>query len=242
MPDEYDQFQAYAALLQRLRGKPFIIRTLDVGGDKALPGVSLQAETNPFLGLRGLRLCLDRPELFRPQVRALLRAAVFGPLKVMLPMVATADELREAEDVFATCLAELRPRTSRPGCRRSASWSRRRRRPRLDLFAGAAFFSIGSNDLTQYAMAASRDGRGRVAALNDPLHPAVLRLIGRVVEHGRASGAGQPVRRHGVRSRARSARCSSAGLRRCRSRPRPSAGSSRRCRAMAQAMAEPPGR
>jgi phosphoenolpyruvate-protein phosphotransferase (PTS system enzyme I) len=189
LPDEFDQFQAYYALLQRLRGKPFIIRTLDVGGDKALPGVSLQAETNPFLGLRGLRLCLDRPELFRPQVRALLRTAVFGPIKVMLPMVATAGELREAEDVFATCLAELLAENAEA------------RMPPLGIMVEtpaaavaidlipADFFSIGSNDLTQYAMAASRDGSGRVAALNDPLHPAVLRLIGRVVEHGRASGA-----------------------------------------------------
>ena len=80
--------------LERLHGKPCIVRTLDVGGDKPLPGLALPAEANPFLGLRGLRLCLDRPDLFRPQVRALLRAAVGRPLKVMLPMVATAEEYR----------------------------------------------------------------------------------------------------------------------------------------------------
>ena len=188
LPDEFDQFAAYTALLQRLRGKPCIIRTLDVGGDKALPGVSLPAESNPFLGLRGLRLCLDRPELFRPQVRALLRAAVFGPLKVMLPMVATAGELQETREFFAACLGELLAEKAEA------------KMPPLGIMVEtpaaavavdlipADFFSIGSNDLTQYVMAASRDAGGRVAALNDPLHPAVLRLIGRVVEHGEATG------------------------------------------------------
>ena len=188
LPDEFDQFAAYTALLQRLRGKPCIIRTLDVGGDKALPGVSLPAESNPFLGLRGLRLCLDRPELFRPQIRALLRAAVFGPLKVMLPMVATAGELQETRELFAACLGELLAEKAEA------------KMPPLGIMVEtpaaavavdlipADFFSIGTNDLTQYVMAASRDAGGRVSALNDPLHPAVLRLIGRVVEHGGASG------------------------------------------------------
>ena len=130
LPDEDEQFAAYRALLDRLGGKPCIVRTLDVGGDKPLPGVSLPSESNPFLGLRGLRLCLERPELFRPQVRALLRAAVAGPLKVMLPMVATAGELAEARAFFADCLAELRRRRREPPrCRPSASWSRRRRPP-----------------------------------------------------------------------------------------------------------------
>lgn len=187
LPDEFDQLLAYGRLLERLRGKPCIIRTLDIGGDKALPGVSLPAESNPFLGLRGLRLCLDRPELFRPQVRALLRAATYGPLKVMLPMVATAAELLEAQDFFAACLAELRAENAEA------------RMPPLGIMVEtpaaavaidllpAEFFSIGSNDLTQYVMAASRDAGGRVAALIDPLHPAVLRLIGRVVEHGLAT-------------------------------------------------------
>jgi phosphotransferase system enzyme I (PtsI) len=187
LPDEFEQLLAYANLMERLRGKPCIIRTLDIGGDKALAGVSLPAEANPFLGLRGLRLCLDRPELFRPQVRALLRAATFGPLKVMLPMVATADELEEAQGFFAACLAELQAEDAEAAMpplgimveTPAAAVA-------IDLIP-ADFFSIGSNDLTQYVMAASRDGEGRVAALNDPLQPAVLRLIGRVVEHGLAT-------------------------------------------------------
>jgi phosphotransferase system enzyme I (PtsI) len=189
LPDEAEHFVAYAALLDRLRGKPCIVRTLDVGGDKPLPGISLPAESNPFLGLRGLRLCLDRPELFRPQVRALLRAAVGRPLKVMLPMVATAAELQEAREVFSACLAELHAEGAEAEMpplgimveTPAAAVA-------IDLIP-ADFFSIGSNDLTQYVMAASRDAGGRVAALNDPLHPAVLRLIGQVVAHGLATGA-----------------------------------------------------
>ncbi len=188
LPDEEEQHRAYAGLLARLRGKPLIVRTLDVGGDKPLPGVSLPAESNPFLGLRGLRLCLDRPELFRPQVRALLRAMPLGPLKVMLPMVTIAAELEEARAFFQRCLRELLVEGAPAAM------------PPLGIMVEtpaaalaidtlpAAFFSIGSNDLTQYVMAAARDGGGRVAALNDSLHPAVLRLIGEVVAHGERTG------------------------------------------------------
>lgn len=188
LPDESEQLLAYSRLIERLRGKPCIVRTLDIGGDKPLPGLALPAEANPFLGLRGLRLCLDRPELFRPQVRALLQAAVHGSLKVMLPMVATKEEYREAREFFAACLAELEGQ------------GRRAAMPPLGIMVEtpaaaltvdlipADFLSIGSNDLTQYVMAASRDGEGRVGALNDPLQPAVLRLIGQVVRHGEAAG------------------------------------------------------
>jgi phosphotransferase system enzyme I (PtsI) len=188
LPDEGDQFLAYAGLSDRLRSKPLIVRTLDIGGDKPLPGLDVPVESNPFLGLRGLRLCLDRTDLFRVQVRALLRAKVGRPIKVMLPMVATAEEYREARAFFADCLAEL------------YAEGRKCEMPPLgimvetpaaavtvDLIA-ADFYSIGSNDLTQYVMAASRDAEGRVAALNDPLQPAVLRLIGAVVLHGQAAG------------------------------------------------------
>ena len=191
LPDESEQLLAYVRLLDRLHGKPCIVRTLDIGGDKPLPGLALPVEANPFLGLRGLRLCLERPELFRPQVRALLQAAVRGPLKVMLPMVATAGEYAEARRFFAACLAEL----EREG--REAAL------PPLGIMVEtpaaaltvdlipADFLSIGSNDLTQYVMAASRDGEGRVGLLNDPLQPAVLRLVGEVVRQ--AERAGVPV-------------------------------------------------
>jgi phosphoenolpyruvate-protein phosphotransferase (PTS system enzyme I) len=188
LPGEAEQLAAYHGLLERLDGKPCTVRTLDIGGDKPLPGVSLPRESNPFLGLRGLRLCLERPELFRPQVRALLRAAVSRPLKVMLPMVATAAELEEARGFFAACLAELMaegvPAAVPPlGIMVETPAAA----IAVDLLP-ADFCSIGSNDLTQYVMAASRDAGGRVAALLDPLHPAVLRLIEGVVRHGAATG------------------------------------------------------
>ncbi|HZF32480.1 MAG TPA: phosphoenolpyruvate--protein phosphotransferase [Candidatus Angelobacter sp.] len=187
LPTEDEQHAAYVRILDRLGGKPVVIRTLDVGGDKPLPGVNLAAETNPFLGLRGIRLCLEKPELFRPQVRALLRAGVNRALRVMLPMIATADELTETRQVFAACLAELRAQgmpaelpplgimVETPAAAIA-----------IDLL-DAAFYSIGSNDLTQYVMAAARDSGGRVAALNDPGHPAVMRLIKHVVAHGQAN-------------------------------------------------------
>jgi phosphotransferase system enzyme I (PtsI) len=188
LPSEDEQFNAYTRILHRLGGKPAIIRTLDVGGDKPLPGVNIAAESNPFLGLRGIRLCLERPELFRPQVRALLRAGIDKALQVMLPMISTAAEVEEARQVFADNLAALR-RAGVPAAM-----------PPLGIMVetpaaaiaadliDADFYSIGSNDLTQYVMAAARDSGGRVARLNDPAHPAVIRLIERVVAHGRARG------------------------------------------------------
>jgi phosphotransferase system enzyme I (PtsI) len=188
LPDEDEQHAAYTTLLDRLAGKPCIVRTLDVGGDKPLPGVGLPQESNPFLGLRGLRLCLERPELFRPQVRALLRAAPGRPLRVMLPMVATAGELEEARAFFAACLDELAAEgvaaaTPPLGIMVETPAAA----VTVDLLP-ADFWSIGSNDLTQYVMAASRDAGGRVAALLDPLQPAVLRLIEGVVRRGAATG------------------------------------------------------
>jgi phosphotransferase system enzyme I (PtsI) len=188
LPREDEQFTAYCRILHRLGGKPVIIRTLDVGGDKPLPGVNIAAESNPFLGLRGIRLCLEKPELFRPQVRALLRAGIDKALRVMLPMISTAAEVEETRQVFADNLAELQ----RAGVAAAM--------PPLGIMVetpaaaiaieliDADFYSIGSNDLTQYVMAAARDSGGRVARLNDPSHPAVIRLIEQVVAHGRSSG------------------------------------------------------
>jgi phosphotransferase system enzyme I (PtsI) len=188
LPDEAGQLAAYVALLDRLGGRPCILRTLDIGGDKPLPGVSLPAESNPFLGLRGLRLCLERPELFRPQARAILRAARGRPLKVMLPMVTVAAELAEARAVLEHELQALHaagiPAAMPPLGIMVEVPAAALAVQTLD----ADFYSIGSNDLVQYVMAASRDAGGRVARLADPLHPAVLELIGRVVAHGRATG------------------------------------------------------
>src|SRR5262249_6819735 len=108
LPTEDEQYAAYSRIPDRLGGKPGVIPPPGVGGGKPLPGMDVDAESNPFLGLRGIRLCLEKPDLFRPQVRALLRAGVSGPLRVMLPMIATAQELTETRQVFTACLAELR--------------------------------------------------------------------------------------------------------------------------------------
>jgi phosphotransferase system enzyme I (PtsI) len=187
LPDEETQFRAYRKVLEWAGAKPVTIRTVDAGGDKPVPGFTV-AEGNPFLGLRGIRLCLARPDVFRAQIRALLRAAVHGNLKVMLPMIAVASEYARAKAMFADEALAL-----------SASGIPHRMPPLGIMvevpsvaiapqpFADVAFFSIGSNDLTQYVMAAARDNAS-VAALNDAAHPAVLRLVGEVAAFGRANG------------------------------------------------------
>lgn len=188
LPDEEEHYRHYTDLQRRLAGKPLIVRTLDIGGDKPHPAIDLPEEKNPFLGLRGIRLGLERPDLLVPQLRALLRAAAGGPLQVMLPMVSTQAEIEQTRTLMAEHLASLKSTriaaampvlgimVETPAAAIAAD--------RLD----AAFFSIGSNDLIQYVMAAARDAEGRVASLLDPGHPAIVRLIRGVVEHGRASG------------------------------------------------------
>lgn len=184
LPPEDDQYRAYRKVLEWAKGKPVTIRTVDAGGDKPVAGFTVE-EGNPFLGLRGIRLSLARPEIFRVQIRALLRAAVHGNLKVMFPMVAIVDEYRRAAEMFCEESAIL----SAGGVAHHV--------PPLGImvevpsvaivpeeFSDASFFSIGSNDLTQYVMAAARDN-GAVGALNSIHHPAVLRLIAGVVGFGR---------------------------------------------------------
>lgn len=184
LPDEETQLAAYRKVLEWAGGKPVTIRTVDAGGDKPVPGFTVE-EGNPFLGLRGIRLSLARPEIFRVQARALLRAAVHGTLKVMFPMIAVASEYRDAAAIFAEEAKDL--------ASRSVPYAM----PPLGImvevpsvavapeeFADVAFFSIGSNDLTQYVMAAARDN-GRVAALNSVTNPAVLRLISTVAAFAR---------------------------------------------------------
>ncbi len=185
LPGEEMQYRAYRRLLDWAGGKPVTIRTLDIGGDKPIRGLTPEGETNPFLGLRGVRLTLAHEDVFSTQLRALARAAVHGDLKVMFPMVTVPEELARSAALFDSCLEDLRRQSI--ACRR----------PPLgimvevpavaiapELFSAAAFFSIGSNDLTQYVTAASRDD-ARVAALNDPSHPAVTRLIAQVARYGR---------------------------------------------------------
>ena len=184
LPDEETQFQAYRKVLEWAGDKPVTIRTVDAGGDKPIPGFTVE-ETNPFLGLRGIRLSLARRDIFRVQIRALLRAAIHGNLKVMFPMIATPEEYSQAAALFAEEQAML------------AAQGVAQKMPPLGImvevpsvaiapeaFANVAFFSIGSNDLTQYVMAAARDNAA-VMHLGSVRHPAVLRLIASVAAFGR---------------------------------------------------------
>lgn len=187
LPDEDHQYEAYAALVAWAKGLPVTVRTLDAGGDKQIPGVSTPAESNPFLGMRGIRLSLVDERLFRTQLRALARAAALGDLRIMLPMVTTPGELATARAI----LAEEHAALVRAG--KAAVL------PPLGIMVevpaaalaierfDADFFSIGSNDLVQYVTASARDIHA-VAHLADPLHPAVLGLFARVATHGAATG------------------------------------------------------
>jgi phosphoenolpyruvate-protein phosphotransferase (PTS system enzyme I) len=187
LPGEQDQYLAYRRLAEWSRGKSVTIRTLDAGADKPIPGLTIANESNPFLGMRGVRLSLAKPEPFRVQLRALCRAAVHGPIEVMLPMITVPRELALARRILDEEVAALE--AAGVACRRpplgimvevpAAAIA-------IDAF-DAAFYSIGSNDLTQYVMAAARD-LDAVAALNDPANPAVLRLIAQVTAHGAATG------------------------------------------------------
>jgi len=187
LPDEDTQYVIYRRILEWAEGRPVTIRTLDAGGDKPIAGLTVDGESNPFLGLRGIRLSLARPEVFRVQLRALSRAAVHGVLKVMLPMIAVPSELDRAGVMLDAEVAALRAKgiaCARPPLGIMIEV------PAAALCAedfGAAFYSVGSNDLTQYTMAAARD-IGAVADLNDTGDPAVLSLIARTVEAGRRRG------------------------------------------------------
>jgi phosphotransferase system enzyme I (PtsI) len=187
LPDEDRQLAAYAAVLRWAAGRPVVIRTLDAGGDKPIAGLTPAGERNPFLGLRGLRLSLARQDVFRVQLRALARAAVLGPLKVMAPMVSAPDEFEAFRELFEQVLAELTSAgvaAARPALGMMVEVPA----AALNIAAFAAeFVSIGSNDLIQYVMAASRD-EPAVSGLYRPCDPAVLELIRRVVEVGAARG------------------------------------------------------
>ncbi len=183
-PSESEQREVYAAVAAALGGLPVIVRTLDVGGDKPLPYLPLPPEANPFLGVRGLRLCLERPELLREQLRAILGAASAGYLRIMLPMVADLDELRRAKALLAEVCAERSAPALEVGIMvevPSAAILAHVFAPEVD------FFSIGSNDLTQYTLAMDRT-HPTLAAQADGLHPAVLRLIEMTAQAAHAHG------------------------------------------------------
>jgi phosphocarrier protein FPr len=198
LPDEDEQYAVYRDMVQALGGRPLIVRTLDIGGDKRVPQLDLPPEANPFLGVRGARLCLRRDDLLRPQLRALCRASRHGPLAVMFPMIGLVEEVRALRERLDAVRAELGCAPLRVGIMvevPSAALLADRLAEHVD------FFSIGTNDLTQYALAVDRQ-HPELATMADALHPAVLRLIARTVEgarrHGRWVGvcgglAGEPL-------------------------------------------------
>lgn len=184
LPSEEEQFTAYKTVIEGMKGKPVVIRTLDIGGDKHLPYLPLQEEMNPFLGHRAIRLCLEQQELFRTQLRALLRASVYGNLKIMFPMIATIQEFREAKAI----LLEEKEKLIAAGIAVSSDMEIGMMveipatAVMADIFAKEVdFFSIGTNDLIQYTMAADRMNE-KVSYLYQPYNPAILRLIQMVIE------------------------------------------------------------
>ncbi len=189
-PGEEQQFEAYRKAAMTLKGKPVIIRTLDVGGDKDIPYLGLEKEENPFMGFRAVRYCLENKELYRDQLRALLRASAFGDIKIMVPLVTCVEEVRQAKALIKEIMAEL----DREGVEynKDIKIGIMAETPAAaaiaDLLAEEAdFFSIGTNDLTGYTMAVDR-GNAKVAYLYSAYQPAVLRNIKRIIECGKQKG------------------------------------------------------
>lgn len=190
LPSEDEQFDAYKKVLEKMDGKPVVIRTLDIGGDKKLPYLPLPEEMNPFLGFRAIRLCLERQDIFRTQLRALLRASVYGRLQIMFPMIATVNEFKQARNIFL----EEKEKLTAAGTQvaENIEVGMMMEIPAAAVLADqfakhADFFSIGTNDLIQYTMAADRMNE-HVSYLYQPCNPSLLRLISRVIEAAHKEG------------------------------------------------------
>lgn len=190
IPTEEEQFEAYKTVAETMKGKPVIIRTLDIGGDKAIPYLGLEEEENPFLGFRAIRFCLQRRDIYETQLRALVRASAFGKIKIMVPLVTGVDELRQVKAMVADIMKEY----DKEGVayNKNIEIGVMMETPAACMMADAlakeaAFFSIGTNDLTGYTMAVDR-GNADVAYLYSTYNPAVLRAIKRIIECGKKEG------------------------------------------------------
>lgn len=189
MPSEESQFTAYKEVAEIMEGKEAIIRTLDIGGDKDLKYLELEKEANPFLGYRAIRLCLDRPSIFKTQLRAILRASAFGKLAIMFPMISSIDELREAKQVLEECKKELDNENIEYD--KNIQVGIMIEIPSAALIADKLakecdFFSIGTNDLIQYVVAVER-GNEKISKLYTKYHPAVIKLIKNAIDGAHSS-------------------------------------------------------
>ncbi len=190
LPTEDEQFEAYKEAVETMGGKTVIIRTLDIGGDKDIPYMDFEKEENPFLGFRAVRYCLANPDMYKTQLRAIVRASAYGAAKIMVPLVTTVDEVRSVKKLVEEIKSDLRregiafDETIEVGCMMETAASA----AIADLLAKEAdFFSIGTNDLTGYTMAVDR-GNAKVAYLYSAFQPAVLRSIRQIIECGKKEG------------------------------------------------------